>query len=146
MQNISDESEDDKKEKILNIQMLYAYDLFVNKNFRESMEEFLKLKTDPCEVIRLFPDLLPQDTSKSQPNEVAPVKNLPKLVDKDLENGLLALIDYLTDIRHQIKKDMKPDKVYGKNTLPLLSIIDTTLLKCYLQVSIIIITYLKIFC
>lgn len=109
------------------------------------MGEFAKLQTDPCDVIRLFPDLLPQDTSKqygttsashSHPNPFA--KNLPKLEDRDLENGLLALIDYLVEVRHNLKKEMRgtsDSKSFGKNLTPLLSIIDTTLLKCYLQTN-----------
>lgn len=109
------------------------------------MREFSKLQTDPCEVIRLFPDLLPQDTSKqygttSTPNPTPNpfASNLPKLEDRDLENGLLALIDYLVEVRHNLKKELhgtSESKTFGKNLTPLLSIIDTTLLKCYLQTN-----------
>lgn len=137
LQNISDESQDDKQEKVHEIQTLYAFDLFANKSFKESMREFAKLRTDPCEVIRLFPDLLPQDTSKQYGTTSAPTPkpnpfatNLPKLEDRDLENGLLALIDYLVEVRQNLKKES-----HGKNLTPLLSIIDTTLLKCYLQTN-----------
>lgn len=109
------------------------------------MSEFAKLQTDPCDVIRLFPDLLPQDTSKQYgttsthaptPNPFA--TNLPKLEDRDLENGLLALIDYLVEVRQNLKKELhgtNESKSFGKNLTPLLSIIDTTLLKCYLQTN-----------
>lgn len=109
------------------------------------MREFAKLQTDPCEVIRLFPDLLPQDTSKQYGTTSAPnptpnpfATNLPKLEDRDLENGLLALIDYLVEVRHNLKKELhgtNESKPFGKNLTPLLSIIDTTLLKCYLQTN-----------
>lgn len=64
MQNISDESEEEKREKIHHIQTLFAFDLFNNKKFHESMNEFLKLETDPYDVIRLFPDLISSSDSK----------------------------------------------------------------------------------
>jgi Vam6/Vps39-like protein vacuolar protein sorting-associated protein 39 len=127
LQNISDESEESKKDKIHQIQYQYACDLFLNKKFRESMAEFQKLKTGPLKVIGLFPFLLPGESDKKS-----------KLTDKDLENGLLALIDYLTYTRHAIKGELaNASKVqtFGENSKDLLPIIDTTLLKCYLQVS-----------
>lgn len=141
LQNISDETEEDKKEKIHQIQTLYAYDLFANKNFRRSMEEFLKLGTDPYNVIRLFPDLLPQQ------NETESSSNVPKLQDRDLEEGLSALIEYLTSVRLKSHLDTQSKATsnasgnlnergsVSKATQQLLQIIDTTLLKCYLQVS-----------
>lgn len=56
---MSDESEEDKQDIRQEIQTLYAYHLFINKQFREAMLEFSKLKTDPTNVIKLFSDLLP---------------------------------------------------------------------------------------
>lgn len=56
---MSDESEEDKQLMTHEIQTLYAYNLFINKQFREAMLEFSKLKTDPTNVIKLFTDLLP---------------------------------------------------------------------------------------
>lgn len=73
---------------------MLAYDLFANKEFHKSMKEFLKLGTDPYDVIRLFPDLLPQQTSGSEPHETT-----GDLSERELEAGLLALIEYLTEIR-----------------------------------------------
>lgn len=127
---ISDECEDDKKEKVHHIQTLLAYDLFSNKQFHESMKEFQKLKTDPYDVIRLFPELLPHQTGENNPLAG------PPLVGKDLETGLLALIDYLTDIRHPLKLEVANNNdAKSKTALHLLQIIDTTLLKCYLQTN-----------
>jgi Vam6/Vps39-like protein vacuolar protein sorting-associated protein 39 len=127
-QNISDESEEQKTEKIHQIQYQYACDLFLNKKFRESMAEFQKLKTDPMKVIALFPFLLPGEGDKKS-----------KLTDKDLENGLLALIDYLTHTRYAIKGELsgpgEKKPTFGKDSKALLPIIDTTLLKCYLQTN-----------
>ncbi|KAG5897551.1 hypothetical protein JTB14_007267 [Gonioctena quinquepunctata] len=136
---ISSESEDEKKEKIHHIQTLLAYDLFHKKQFHESMKEFLKLETDVYDVIRLFPDLLPQQQGSEAPE---PVRDL---TDKELETSRLALIDYLIEMRHQLQstdtqgnvnaRGNLNDRVTNKSTNQLLQIIDTTLLKCYLQTN-----------
>lgn len=101
------------------------------------MKEFAKLNTDPIDVIRLFPDLLP-DSGKNKLSSYSK-KPAPVLDEKDIENGLLALIDYLTEIRYSLRQDLinKADSKLsaGKNISALLSIIDTTLLKCYLQTN-----------
>lgn len=99
------------------------------------MDEFAKLKRDPCEIIRLFPDLLGPETLKTPSNFI----DGPTIVleGHDLENGLLALISYLTHMRYNYKTEMKKQLSASEtqriNTL--LSIIDTTLLKCYLQTN-----------
>lgn len=103
-----------------------------------------KLKTDPTNVIKLFSDLLP--TSCEPPGNVpknpmssslmeSELMRLPKLADRDLENGLLALIDYLVEIRSQVGKSQVDSKPFGRNPKTLLSVIDTTLLKCYLETN-----------
>lgn len=152
-QNLSDLSEDEKLTKTYTIQTLYAHHLFRNKKFREAMQQFLKLGTDPYEVIRLFPDMVSSNENRS--NEAEP--NLPKLQDRDLESGLLALIDYLTEVRYKLIKRIedqakekdasektkrqnapqgdKLSNMTASDTEQLLKIIDTTLLKCYLQVN-----------
>lgn len=61
------------------------------------MKEFLKLGTDAYDVIRLFPDLLPQQQSVDVPE---PVRDL---TEKELETSRLALIDYLTEMRHRLQ-------------------------------------------
>ncbi|KAK4886156.1 hypothetical protein RN001_002427 [Aquatica leii] len=137
---VSKESEEDKNEKIHQIQTLLAYDLFANKEFTKSMKEFLKLDTDPYDVIRLFPDLLPQQPGGHEPLEVS-----EKLTERELEDGLLALIEYLTEVRHKLPTESKPTvnatgnlnetASSNKSTQQLLQIIDTTLLKCYLQTN-----------
>lgn len=141
---MSSESAEAKHSITHEIQTLYAYDLFINKQFRDAMLEFSKLNTDPTNVINLFPDLLPscepapiaRSTSIAQ-DEL--IREMPKLVDKDLENGLMALIDYLVEVRQQINysqdKNLSGAKTFGRNPKTLLSIIDTTLLKCYLETN-----------
>lgn len=64
------------------------------------MKEFLKLGTDPYDVIRLFPDLLPQQNTSADYPE--PPKDL---TEKELETGLLALIDYLTEMRYRLQSE-----------------------------------------
>lgn len=147
---MSAESAEDKHSMTHEIQTLYAYDLFINKQFREAMLEFSKLNTDPTNVINLFPDLLPScepapiarsmSSSMSQNEMMREMpKMIAKLVDKDLENGLMALIDYLVEVRQQINynqdKNLSSAKTFGRNPKTLLSIIDTTLLKCYLETN-----------
>lgn len=106
---------------------------------------FLKLGTDPYEVIRLFPDLVTPSTYSGEQSEPAPSQQ--KLQDLDLEKGLRALIVFLTEVRHTLMSKDKEEKKKDKNgtneeknitviaTEQLLKIIDTTLLKCYLQVK-----------
>lgn len=65
------------------------------------MKEFLILKTDPYDVIRLFPDLLPQS---SPPTSQESHENL---TDSEKENGIQALIDYLTEIRRNTQTDVQ---------------------------------------
>lgn len=135
-QEISDENTEEKLKKKHLIQTRYAIDLFSNKCFKESMREFIKLETDPCEVIRLFPNLFPKDPIASKLNQSSLTKsNLPALDGKDLEMALLALIEYLTEVRFNLLREMQnAEQKSHKNSNYLLSIIDTTLLKCYLQV------------
>ncbi|CAH1953987.1 unnamed protein product [Acanthoscelides obtectus] len=103
------------------------------------MKEFLKLGTPAYDVIRLFPDLLPQAQAA---DTVEPVRDL---TEKELEASRLALIDYLTEIRHRLHapetqanvnaRGNLNERTASKSTQQLLQIIDTTLLKCYLQTN-----------
>lgn len=121
--------------------MLYAFDLFDNKKFSDSMKIFLQLDTDPSEVIKLFPELSPS------PNKPTNEPSLPKSQQDD--SGLLALIEYLTEVRQKVQKnngtngktteDENEKAARIKRTNFMLETIDTTLLKCYLQVCAIII-------
>lgn len=140
LQEISDENSEEKMKEKHRIQTRYAIDLFSNKCFKESMREFIKLETDPFDVIRLFPNLFPKDPVATKLSQSALAKsNLPVLDGKDLEMALLALIEYLTEVRFNLLRQMQIAelKQSSKNSNYLLSIIDTTLLKCYLQVRII---------
>lgn len=101
------------------------------------MREFIKLETDPCDVIRMYPNLFPKDSVATTLSQTALAKsNLAVLDGKDLEMALLALIEYLTEVRFNLLREMQnaEQKAPSKTSNYLLSIIDTTLLKCYLQV------------
>ncbi|CAB0011801.1 unnamed protein product, partial [Nesidiocoris tenuis] len=74
--NITDDSEEEKKRNVHQIQTLFAFDLFHSKQFGRSMVQFLKLGTDPYEVIKLFPELVSRDSEA-----------VSKLSDQDMENG-----------------------------------------------------------
>ncbi|XP_032663758.1 vam6/Vps39-like protein isoform X1 [Odontomachus brunneus] len=141
---LSDITEEEKSKQIYKIQTLYAHHLFYNKRFQEAMDLFLKLGTDPYEVIRLFPDLVTPSTNTHELSDPAP--SLPKLQDHDLEKGLRALIVFLTEVRHKLMakdKELSKEKnglngeknITAVATEQLLKIIDTTLLKCYLQTT-----------
>ncbi|XP_042598839.1 vam6/Vps39-like protein isoform X2 [Cyprinus carpio] len=140
---MKDDSDADKRQQIHHIQNLFAFNLFCQKRFDDSMQVFSKLGTDPTHVIGLYPDLLPSDYRKQlhYPNP------LPTLSGAELEKAHLALIDYLAQKRsHLVKQLNDPDPfatsplMEGTPTIKsrkkLLQIIDTTLLKCYLHTNV----------
>lgn len=132
------EPEKEKTKMINNIKTLYAVNLFCLHKFEDSMKIFVALDTDPSHVIGLYPNLLPQEFRK----QLDYPEKLPDLEGSDLEKGLMALIDYLKDKRREIVKDkLEPttaikegNKVVDSKD-QLAQIIDTTLLKCYLQTN-----------
>ncbi|XP_027028386.1 vam6/Vps39-like protein [Tachysurus fulvidraco] len=140
---MKDDADGDKKQQIHHIQNLYAFNLFCQKRFDDSMQVFAKLGTDPTHVIGLYPDLLPSDYRKQlhYPNP------LPTLSGVELERAHLALIDYLTQKRSHLVKQLNDSDpsttsplMEGTPTIKsrkkLLQIIDTTLLKCYLHTNV----------
>lgn len=140
--NMTEEVEADKQMRIQNIQNLYAFQLFQEERFEESMKLFTKLSTDPAQVIGLFPDLLPGDYR----NKIEYPSTPTELMGAKLEKGLTALIEYLTQKRVDLmSKDPSADMsqpssiVEGSTTTSSskqrAQIIDTTLLKCYLQTN-----------
>ncbi|XP_040189096.1 vam6/Vps39-like protein [Rana temporaria] len=141
---MKDDANGEKRQQIHHIQNLYAFNLFCQKRFDDSMQVFAKLGTDPTHVIGMYPDLLPSDYKKQlqYPNPV------PLLSGAELEKANLALIDYLTQKRSHLVKKLN-DTDHHSTTSPLmegtptikskkklLQIIDTTLLKCYLHTNV----------
>ncbi|XP_017845432.1 vam6/Vps39-like protein [Drosophila busckii] len=127
---ISDEDAEHKAQIIRSIHMAYAKELFVNKEFSAAMKEFEKADIDPYDVIRLFPSLVPEP--KIGVDAPIPTANVPRLEDHDLENAYLALIEFLAQARQREVVKLLDTKSSSKS---LLEIIDTTLLKCYLQTN-----------
>ncbi|RUS79603.1 hypothetical protein EGW08_012628 [Elysia chlorotica] len=135
-----EEQASEKEKRIRNIKNLYAFDLFCQKRFGDSLSLFAKLGTDPAHVIGLYPNLLPQQYR----NNLSYPKDVPDLQGAENEKGIMALIEYLTQKRTEVMKDMgkefQPTAIVegDKTTKPgkqLRQIIDTTLLKCYLQTN-----------
>uniref|UniRef100_A0A672NH12 Vam6/Vps39-like protein n=1 Tax=Sinocyclocheilus grahami TaxID=75366 RepID=A0A672NH12_SINGR len=140
---MKDDSDADKRQQIHHIQNLFAFNLYCQKRFDDSMQVFAKLGTDPTHVIGLYPDLLPSDYRKQlhYPNP------LPTLSGAELEKAHLALIDYLTQKRSHLVKQLNDSDPFTTSPLmegtptiksrkKLLQIIDTTLLKCYLHTNV----------
>lgn len=97
------------------------------------MKEFIKLNTDPADVIKLFPELDKPADAQKKSGESDSKK-------KDQENALKALTEYLLALRSKLgvkttEAGGSQDEATGqRNVAQQLELIDTTLLKCYLQV------------
>ncbi|ODM93368.1 Vam6/Vps39-like protein [Orchesella cincta] len=135
LSNIWEESATLKNKKISQIKNLFAFHLFCHKKFNPAMHHFSELGTDASHVIGLFPDLLPQEYR----NGIYYPSPVPEFRGLDLENGLSALVrTALMGSSNQTVTDAA-SIVEGGHTLKskreLLQIIDTTLLKCYLQTN-----------
>ncbi|XP_017013413.2 vam6/Vps39-like protein [Drosophila takahashii] len=128
---ISDEPAVERDQTIRQIHMLYAKELFTSKEFSAAMKEFERAAIDPYDVIRLFPNLVPEQKPGSE-DAAVPASSAPALEDDDLENAYLALIEYLALARQREVVKLRDTKSSSKS---LLEIIDTTLLKCYLQTN-----------
>uniref|UniRef100_A0A8C5DKE3 CNH domain-containing protein n=1 Tax=Gouania willdenowi TaxID=441366 RepID=A0A8C5DKE3_GOUWI len=142
---MKDDSDGEKKQQIHHIQNLYAFNLFCQKRFDDSMQVFGKLITDPTHVIGLYPDLLPSDYRKQLQYPNAP----PTLSGAELERLTLALIDTSTQVQRSHLVETSETTWNPSTTSPLmegtptiksrkklLQIIDTTLLKCYLHTNV----------
>lgn len=116
----------------IRIRNRYALELFCQLKFSESIAQLQSINADPSYVIGLYNDMLPEEF-RSRFNY--PVK-LPLLEGAVLEDGLLALIDYLLEQRRRLVKNIFDKKVSVPDDIARLqSIIDTSLLKCYLQTN-----------
>lgn len=91
------------------------------------MKEFIKLKTDPADVIKLFPELDGKTNDDKEQSK--------KLAGKDLESALNALIMYLKELKANVGNTGQDEASKQRNAAQQLELIDTTLLKCYLQVN-----------
>lgn len=138
--SMMNETDDEKQRRINDIRTLYAFNLFCQFRFDESLKIFAELGTDPSQVIGLYPDLLPKDFRDRLEYPDRP----PELTGSELERAQLSLIEYLTQKRKDVLKDSNkefvPTSIVEGNTVlksrrQLSQIIDTTLLKCYIQTN-----------
>ncbi|GAB1601255.1 vam6/Vps39-like protein [Argonauta hians] len=139
-ENMESESEAEKQKRLQKIQNRQAFHLFCQHQFDASMKLFMELDTDPSHVIGLYPNLLPSCYHK----DLTYPDTVPELDGGDLENALLALIDYLNAKRYHIMKIPSKEittTAIGdmnrtiKSKRQIAQIIDTTLLKCYLETN-----------
>ena len=117
LSNIGEGDLENRTKRVQLIQTLYAFDLFCNFKFQESMNVFFQLDIDPSHVIGLYPDLLPTvfrnqlqypDKVKVLDSSFMPyiyicfLTKVPTMHGRDMENAILALVEYLTQIRHRL--------------------------------------------
>lgn len=88
------------------------------------MKEFIKLKTDPADVIKLIPEL---ECKTGDDKE-----KVKKVSGKDLESALKAMIVYLKAVQSNLGKDTGQNDAINESRHR--ELIETTLLKCFLQV------------
>ncbi|KAK2560444.1 Vam6/Vps39-like protein [Acropora cervicornis] len=127
------EPEKEKEKRKEGIQNLFAFDMFCQKRFDDSLQLFAQLETDPTHVIGLFPNLLPDEFRKKLEYPTPP----PLLTPSETEKGCLALVEYLTQGKKNVATEelSEDEKKAHLNALHRKQIIDTTLLKCYLQTN-----------
>jgi len=126
-----DTSESEKKTKTLQIKTLNAFDMICRKKkFEEAFRLFTELDTDPCHVIGVFPNLLPEDFRKTFDYPYP----LPDFSDGDLQQGMHHLTGYLAKVRNRHLTAKGTDKQISTNKM-LAQVVDTSLLKCYLQTN-----------
>ncbi|XP_071515409.1 vam6/Vps39-like protein [Panulirus ornatus] len=142
--DVWDEAEDAKNQMQKHIQHLQAIHLFCSKKYPEAMELFFSLNTDLPFVIGMFPDMVPEEY-RSRLRYPYPI---PVLSGTDLEQALQSLVHFLLQIRPQLsisdsrlRTEDSTDSNFSSAAASLksrnekLQIIDTTLLKCYLQTN-----------
>uniref|UniRef100_A0A915IVF3 CNH domain-containing protein n=1 Tax=Romanomermis culicivorax TaxID=13658 RepID=A0A915IVF3_ROMCU len=144
----------EKDERISEIRNLYAFHLFEQRRFKDSMSIFGEINAEVLYVIGLFPDLLPEDVRKSI-KYPGPIPT--DFAKNERIQGLQALSEYLSMVRTNIAKELEnfekrknkftsrdfenlainaiKDEKSATQQKNLLQIVDTTLLKCYLQTN-----------
>jgi hypothetical protein len=119
-------------EKIRNIKILDAYDLFNRGQYREAFEYFLSENMDPLQVIGLY---------KLLPASLVEKYHYPFRIDDlkgaGLNNALMELSTYLVQKRSDLKLGLLPPgpQQSWDSTTDVAQIIDTTLLKTYLKIN-----------
>ncbi|KAJ3447642.1 cnh domain containing [Anaeramoeba flamelloides] len=116
-----------KKAKFKTIKIDYAFYLFTQRKFGQAMEFFREVDCDPRIALSLFPSLVPPEVYKGL---TTPIVENKELNENEQQDAILSLIDYLLQTRNsrEIKKK--------KNSLEILKVIDTVLVKSYMQTNV----------
>mmetsp|Transcript_36694 Transcript_36694/g.63004 ORF Transcript_36694/g.63004 Transcript_36694/m.63004 type:complete len:862 (+) Transcript_36694:53-2638(+) len=123
-------TEDSKQEQIKHTRYLCANHLFEKQQYKESMTLFLELNCSPLKVLRLYPEMLPQNMQKQQQKQ--PIK-LDGYAEKA---SLQALVNYLQKVRDPNLED-SPSTLREDydNTTDINEIIDTSMLRACVKAN-----------
>ncbi|RCN50622.1 hypothetical protein ANCCAN_03235 [Ancylostoma caninum] len=125
------------EENKIEIKRQAALNLFHRRKFEESFQLYGDIKTDVITIIQMFPEFLPEKLQKD-----AAAFDLPA---NDKKRALLALGNYLSAVRVDLSKQLDQynrdrfqsqsnlNPEYLKSLHISLQVVDTALLKCYLQ-------------
>ncbi|KAK6754836.1 hypothetical protein RB195_013678 [Necator americanus] len=125
------------EENKIEIKRQAAFNLFHRKKFEESFQLYADIKTDVITIIQMFPEFLPEKLQKD-----AAAFDLPA---NDKKRALLALGNYLSAVRADLSKQLDQynrERFQSQSSLSpehlkslhiSLQVVDTALLKCYLQ-------------
>ena len=119
---------EEKKGQMLHIKRLQAFSLFTQHEFENSLNKYSEINTDPIDVISLYPKLLPDAIRLKRKHPAEP----PPLTGKALNQAIHILTQYLMHQRNRYQGMLKPGELETP-TIDMLQIIDTTLLKCYVE-------------
>eukprot|EP01147_Barroeca_monosierra_P008252 gene8252-840_t len=125
---------DERLRRRYNMDKAHAYYEFNRKkNFKAALDLLKGIEVSPITVLRLYPWLLP----KKHENRGEPMMSIQRLSEQDKAAATEALILYLTEKRSQLQKLEKNgiSSQEKEKQLQLLSIVDTTLLICYLATN-----------
>ncbi|XP_047989752.1 vam6/Vps39-like protein [Leguminivora glycinivorella] len=117
MQTLNDCSEEDRPQKVHSIKILTAQEFFDTKKYAQAINIFKQLNIEPTDVIKLIPEL------DNKPGKCGKIKG------EDLRNAVRALVEYLK------WKKKSVGEANGQDGQSVLELIDTTLLKCYVQLN-----------
>ncbi|KHN87495.1 Vam6/Vps39-like protein [Toxocara canis] len=128
---------------VIEIKRKAAFNLFCQRKFDEWLEIHSQVKTDVMTVIAHFPQLLDADYRDSLESLLD--EPPPDFAENDLRCGLNALARYLAAVRTEHAKAISDyKKKHGENGdnseevnnhNNVLQVVDTTLLKCYIQAN-----------
>uniref|UniRef100_A0A914X4H1 CNH domain-containing protein n=1 Tax=Plectus sambesii TaxID=2011161 RepID=A0A914X4H1_9BILA len=146
-----EEEDVERSRSIQEIKHLYAFNLFCQRKFTEAFAMFSEIGSEVLYVIGLFPDLLPDEIRN---NIVYPDALPPRMNTEELRNGLQGLAGFLSETRTRIayliamqprlrdKKELSAAETTQllsgeqlQQNRNLLQIVDTTLLRCYVETN-----------